>query len=258
MKRAVSAASLLASIALTCAIAPTPFSCSTTTCNPARGWALIALAVLVGFAAIAVIARAAYATEEAHRELLLAPRFREPAVDSLTAQLSIDPVVCIESGERFAVCAGTVRPRIYVSRGLVAASGPSELLAILVHEAHHARRRDPLRRAIRQGAAATLFCLPIVRWWADRASVADELAADRAAVARCGVRPLARALLISAGAAPNAHASFGGAASTRVRTLNGEPVVRERPAVRLWAHSAAGALAIALSLACVFAAPLVG
>ena len=46
-----------------------------------------------------------------------------------------------------AFCAGFLRPRVYVSRGAVELLTPDELRAVLQHEHHHWRMRDPLRLA---------------------------------------------------------------------------------------------------------------
>src|SRR3984885_3279748 len=46
-----------------------------------------------------------------------------------------------------AFCVGLFRPRVYVSTGAVAILDEAALSAVLAHERHHARRRDPLRLA---------------------------------------------------------------------------------------------------------------
>ena len=46
-----------------------------------------------------------------------------------------------------AFCAGYLRPAVYVSRRTVELLGDSELDAVLAHEHHHRRVRDPLRIA---------------------------------------------------------------------------------------------------------------
>jgi beta-lactamase regulating signal transducer with metallopeptidase domain len=69
---------------------------------------------------------------------------------------------------------------------------------VLVHEAEHARRRDPLRRLAGRAAADVLFWLPLVSWWTSGRLEDAELAADRAAIDRVGRTPLARALRATA------------------------------------------------------------
>jgi beta-lactamase regulating signal transducer with metallopeptidase domain len=101
---------------------------------------------------------------------------------------------------------------------MVAALADEELEAVLVHEAEHARRRDPLRRLAGRAAADVLFWLPLVGWWSRRRLEDAELAADRAAIDRVGRRPLARALRATAVvAAPGVGARFDGAGPARSR-----------------------------------------
>ena len=90
-----------------------------------------------------------------------------------------------------AFCAGLLHPRVYVSTGAVQRLSEDELAAVVEHEAHHARRRDPLRILIARaiGEAYALTALP------RREQALAELAADAAAVRRRGAAPLAAALL---------------------------------------------------------------
>jgi Zn-dependent protease with chaperone function len=118
-----------------------------------------------------------------------------------------------------AFCLGWLRPRVYLSRGAVDVLGEDERAAVLAHERHHARRRDPLRLAVAQSLGEGLFFMPIVRRVADRYGALAELAADEAAVrAAGGPAPLASALL-----AFEAHPSPAavGVAHERVEHLMG-------------------------------------
>ncbi|MDP9260088.1 MAG: M56 family metallopeptidase, partial [Actinomycetota bacterium] len=94
-----------------------------------------------------------------------------------------------------AFCAGLLRPRVYVSSGALRSLDSEELGAVLAHEAHHARLRDPLRVLIARTLSDALFFLPAVRRLADRYGALAELAADEAAVRARGTQPLASALL---------------------------------------------------------------
>jgi Zn-dependent protease with chaperone function len=122
---------------------------------------------------------------------------------------------------------------VFVTSGMVASLTAEELDAVLVHEAEHARRRDPLRRLVGRAAADVLFWLPLVGWWSRRRLEDAELAADRAAIDRVGRSPLARALRATAApAAPAAGARFDGAGPARVSQLLGEqPPPRPPPLV---------------------------
>jgi Zn-dependent protease with chaperone function len=119
-----------------------------------------------------------------------------------------------------AFCLGWLRPRVYVSRGALEVLNRDERAAVLAHELHHARRRDPLRLAVAGALAEGLFFLPIVRRVADRYAALAELAADEAAVRGVGdPAPLASALL-----AFDAHPSPAavGIAPERVEHLMGQ------------------------------------
>jgi Zn-dependent protease with chaperone function len=101
-----------------------------------------------------------------------------------------------------AFCAGLLRPRTYISDATLEALGAEELEAVLAHETHHRRLRDPLRIAVARAIGEGLFFLPAARRLAERYGALAELAADRAAVRVLGARPLASALLAFEGASP--------------------------------------------------------
>jgi Zn-dependent protease with chaperone function len=81
-----------------------------------------------------------------------------------------------------ALCAGLLHPRIYVTTGALERLAPRELEAVLEHEAHHRRRRDPLRLAVAQVLADALVFLPAVRRLARHHALLTEIDADAAAV----------------------------------------------------------------------------
>jgi Zn-dependent protease with chaperone function len=96
-----------------------------------------------------------------------------------------------------AFCAGLLRPRVHVSTGTIAMLSEAELAAVVAHERHHARRRDPLRLFVVRTVADALFVLPALPRLAERYAALVELGADDAAVAANGgdAAPLASALL---------------------------------------------------------------
>jgi Zn-dependent protease with chaperone function len=116
----------------------------------------------------------------------------------LGEEIWIDGLPCarIEVDEPVALCAGYVRPRVHVSRGLIEELSAAELRAIVAHERHHLRRRDPLRRLLARALADGFFFIPMLRRSSERYVALGELAADQAAVATLNHRgPLAAALL---------------------------------------------------------------
>jgi hypothetical protein len=131
-----------------------------------------------------------------------------------------------------AFCAGYLRPAVYVSRQTVALLSEAELDAVLAHEHHHRRVRDPLRIACARILSEALFFLPVLKALSDRYADVAELSADRAAVRACadGEAALASALL-----AFDEVASPGvsGISPERVDSLLGEPPSWHLPEVML-------------------------
>lgn len=123
-----------------------------------------------------------------------------------------------------AFCAGLLRPRRYLSTGAASSLTADELDAVLAHEAHHARVRDPLRVFVVRVVSDALFFLPAARELADRYADLAEMAADSAAVRTSGAQPLASALLTFEAADP----AVVGIAPERVDHLLGK-----RPAWQL-------------------------
>lgn len=130
--------------------------------------------------------------------------------------------------EPVAFCAGLLRPRVYVSTGLVAALGAEQLAAVLAHEQHHRRTRDPLRLAVVQAGARALFFVPVLRPLHGAYATVAELGADEAAIAASNGRrgPLASAL--TAVTAPGDPAGPA-VAPERVDQLMGRPPGRLVP-----------------------------
>lgn len=149
------------------------------------------------------------------------------ALKPSAATFEVDGVHChlIGSSEPHAFCAGYLRPRVYLSRGTRDELDPDELRAVLAHESHHARRRDPLRLLAARALADSLFFIPILRRSSERYATLGELAADEAAVAASGGRgPLASALL-KFSESPSRPTAVVALAPERVDHLMGDPEV---------------------------------
>lgn len=150
----------------------------------------------------------------------------------------------IASRRAHAFTIGFLRPRIYISAGLLDVLDERELLCVLAHERHHARRHDPLRRALVKAICDGFWFIPALRRTAVAHATVSELAADAVAMRSTGPQPLASALL-----AFEAHGPEGaGASSERVRFLLGE-MRRPGHAVAL---VTAGAILLALAGATVY------
>ncbi len=85
---------------------------------------------------------------------------------------------------RTAFTHGLIRPRIYVSTGLINALTRKELNSVLLHEIHHRRNRDPLRVFLAAFFRDAFFYLPIGDYLAGRHHAFMERAADESVVSR--------------------------------------------------------------------------
>jgi len=70
------------------------------------------------------------------------------------------PVVCTEEEGLYAFCYGLRRPAIVISSGLNQALSEAELEAVILHEAAHAKSRDPRKILISRLLARALFYIP--------------------------------------------------------------------------------------------------
>jgi hypothetical protein len=127
------------------------------------------------------------------REVKIARRFQR----SLHTIGHRGDAMIIEDDRPRAFCAGLVRPRVYISSGALALLDADALEAVLLHERHHAARRDPLRLACGRVAARALFFLPGLGQVIARQSALTELSADEHAInaAPHNRAALARAML---------------------------------------------------------------
>lgn len=150
----------------------------------------------------------------------------------------------IERAEVRAFCAGLLRPRVYVTTGALQALTPEQLQAVVAHEEHHRRRRDPLRLALLRIGADAFFFLPALRSTSERYAALAEVAADAAAVQRVGRGALAGAFVVFGS---SGHPSaLDGVDSERVDHLLG---VRPRLGLRLRALNLSLVAGVALALA---------
>ncbi|MGH3103873.1 MAG: M56 family metallopeptidase [Gaiellaceae bacterium] len=157
---------------------------------------LLSLPFLLALAGFAHGARTQWKTSRVlrglhSRGLSNAPELVAPAAaKGLSGR--IDVVAC---DELIALTHGLLRPRVLLSRGTVETLTPSELQAVLAHEASHLKRRDPLRLLGAEVVSSAFLIFPLIRDLARHFVVATELAADRAAVAAVTRRALAAGLL---------------------------------------------------------------
>jgi Zn-dependent protease with chaperone function len=89
----------------------------------------------------------------------------------------------VEDSTAYTFTEGLWRPKIWLSSGLVELLDEGELEAVLRHERHHVRQRDPLRVLITRTLADGLFFLPVATALRDTYLVSKEMEADAASSA---------------------------------------------------------------------------
>lgn len=167
-----------------------------------EGVALAASGFLVGF--ILVLLRFTRYTVRRWRwtrqrvRLLLTARVTRwpPHLAAAASRLGIaDWLDVVHHPAPFAFCHGFLRPRICISDGLIELLTAAELEAVLLHEDHHRRHRDPLLLLITSALAHALSFVPTVPELHQRYDTVKEFDADAAAVSRLGgLEPMASAL----------------------------------------------------------------
>ena len=150
--------------------------------------AILLAFALLGAIVLVVTLRAALKQLREHRRLIRAL----PVGGTLPGHPTVSVV---RAATPLAFCAGWVRPRIYVSTAAVEQLSETELRAVLAHEHHHLKVRDPLRLAIGRVLCQALFFLPVLRPLHARYGEVAELKADAAAVDAADKKSLASAML---------------------------------------------------------------
>jgi Zn-dependent protease with chaperone function len=134
----------------------------------------------------------------------------------------------------FAFCGGLLRPRIYLSRGLLEILDGGEAEAVLAHERHHLRRRDPLRFFVTNVLTLLAPVFPALIAFERWVHIRAELAADRAALECQAPEVLASALLkvmrSNWSAAPAGPGAGLSPTDARISALLGRPARFNLPA----------------------------
>jgi Zn-dependent protease with chaperone function len=135
---------------------------------------LLVLALLGAFVLITAVRETWHQLRASHRFLR-----QLPVVGRLPERPEVH-VVDDPAPEAF--CAGFLLPRVYVSRGALELLTANELSAVLEHEHHHRRMRDPLRLASARVLSRALFFMPVLRPLQHSYADLAEVHADRAAM----------------------------------------------------------------------------
>jgi Zn-dependent protease with chaperone function len=209
---------------------------------PAANLAAVVILLLAAVGLVVTVMTVAGAV----RELAAGRRFSR-RIRAEKARLLEDALVILDERPR-AFCAGLLKPRVYVSSGAMAMLDERALNAVLLHERHHARRRDPLRLAVGRVLARAVFFMPGLGELARRQQALAELSADESAVnAAPGNRTaLARAML-SFSDAPGSGDSVG-IDSARVDHLLGEPPGWRFPALLCLAAASVVLVVVAVAV----------
>ncbi len=160
---------------------------------------IILLVLMAGSAlsAITMLAAALWSARRAGRLARSSPSLPIPA--DLAARLRplglAGRLRLCDHHRQFAFCHGLLSPKVCISRGLLQALDADALHAVLAHEAHHLRRRDPLRSVLSAVLAAAAFPLPVVADLRRVYLAAREIEADQAAARAAGRPALGRALM---------------------------------------------------------------
>lgn len=195
------------------------------------------------------IARAAISLIKARRVLKKLP----------LADRGLSVVLINDLKSRIAFTHGLVRPRIYISMGLLNSLDRGEIKSVFLHELHHKRRLDPLRFFLLNFIRDSFFYIPAIGHLVVHLHVKKEHEADDAAASSMREPlSLASALIKVAAfnremaAAPAAFTGVGGSGSVtgRVRRLvEGSDEKHVFPSARTFAISVLTASFLALSLA---------
>jgi len=124
-----------------------------------------------------------------HRMTMNLARLEVPTGElaPLARRLGLEGRLCVVDSETpLSFCAGFRRPRIYVSRGMVARLNAEELEALLIHERHHLANRVPLKILTGRFVSSILFFIPFFRDLFERYIIEEEIAADESAIRQQG------------------------------------------------------------------------
>jgi beta-lactamase regulating signal transducer with metallopeptidase domain len=153
------------------------------------------LVAVVLLSAALALGHQLWATRQVMRRVLAA-RVDAPArVRTAAAAAGVPGVDVVADPSVFTFCYGFIRPRVCLSTGLIALLDEAELRAVLRHEAHHARHRDPLKILVSRTVASGLFFLPLAGALRNSFLARKEICADAEATRPETDYSLARALV---------------------------------------------------------------
>lgn len=157
-----------------------------------------------------------------------------------------DIALIMDDKLKTAFTCGFLRPKIYISTGLLKGLEKDELRAVFLHELRHKKGHDPLRFLMYGFARDAFFYIPIMKYLAGSARLKKEHEADDAASVKLGGPLSVASALIKVAR----HASYGAAMAGEKEEVTG----RVRRLMEGRSHSLKAPLrAIALSIVFSFA-----
>ena len=108
-----------------------------------------------------------------------------------------DKLVATKRGNFTCFCYGLLSPKICLNLKFASSLTRKELTAVLLHEIHHLKNKDPLKILVSRTIQSLLFFLPVSRDLQDHYLLSQELAADQKVLKNIGVWALRRALIKS-------------------------------------------------------------
>lgn len=146
----------------------------------------------------------------------------------------LDRVTVFEGRQPLAFAAGFVKPKIYVSRGLVESLGENELQAVIRHEGRHQESKDPLKGLLVSFVSDFLFFLPVSRLLKNAYHLTEEMAADvRSVRSPAEAADLASSLLRVRPLGGAGASMFFDPVLARAKNLAGEPLRISAPFKKL-------------------------
>jgi Zn-dependent protease with chaperone function len=178
---------------------------------------LLALGAVSALGACRAMARYVLERRELGRLPLLSAF--DPRLCELVAQAGLGRAYVTPADRPAAFCFGVLRPKVVLTRGLLDRLDDRQCTAVLLHEAHHLRSRDPLKHLLGTLVSTAFFWVPILRDLLDRYTLSRELAADREAYTQTSREALAGALSALPWDPARAASGIADAAALRVDRL---------------------------------------
>ncbi len=119
-------------------------------------------------------------------------------ISEIALKLGIEnKLVVAKEGNFSSFVFGLLSPKICLNQSFANSLTSKELEAVLLHEKHHLKNKDPLKILITQTLQSLLLFLPVFRDLQNHYLLSQEVAADRAVLKNAGVFVLRNALIKS-------------------------------------------------------------